>query len=360
MPILDRYIIRKFLGTFVFIMALVMAVSVVFDISERIDDFLESDATFWQIVSEYYFNFVLFFGNLFSSLLIFICVIIFTSKMAQQSELISILAGGISFNRMLRPYFISATVLVVVALALNHFVIPYSNKVRIEFYVKYLWNSFRIRDRNLHRQIAPGTIAYAESINLEYNTAYRFSLETWDDDGKMTSKIISDRAIYNPEDSTWSLRHFTERTFLPDGSETLIKQSLKDTLIPLVPKDFGERPEMAATLDYWELNDYIERERLKGSDQVVFFEIEKHQRTSYPLATYVLTLIGVSIASRKVRGGIGLHIATGFVIAVSYIFLMKVATVAATNAGLNPFISVWIPNVVFAVLAVFLYMRAQK
>ena len=336
-----------------------MAISVVFDVSERIDDFLESDATFWEIISEYYFNFIMFYGNLFSSLLIFICVILFTSKMAQQSELISILAGGISFNRMLRPYFISATVLVIAALLLNHFVIPYSNKARIEFHVKHLWNSFRIRDRNLHRQIVPGTIAYAESINLEYNTAYRFSVETWKD-GKLSSKILSDRAIFNPEDSTWSLRHYTERHFLADGTELLNKQALKDTLIPVVPKDFGERPEIAATLDFWKLDAYIAKERLKGSDQVVYFEIEKHQRSSYPMATYVLTLIGVSLASRKNRGGIGLHIATGFVIAVTYIFLMKVATVASTNAGLNPLISVWIPNMIFSVLAIILYRRAQK
>ncbi|MGB0166272.1 MAG: LptF/LptG family permease, partial [Luteibaculum sp.] len=236
---------------------------------------------------------------------------------------------------------------------------PYSNQIRINFHVEYLWKSFRIYDKNLHREIEPGLIAFAESINLEYNTAYKFSLEKWDG-GELKSKIISDRAVFNPEDSTWTLRHFTQREFLPDGNEKLERIIAKDTILPLLPSDFGERPEIAATLDYWELNEYIEKERAKGSENVIHFEIEKHQRSSYPLATYVLTLIGVSIASRKVRGGIGLHIALGFVIAVSYIFLMKVATVAATNAGWDPLLAVWIPNFVFAILSVYLYFKAQK
>lgn len=340
-------------------MAVVMAISVVFDISERIDDFLESDATLWQVVSKYYFNFVLYFGNLFSSLLIFICVILFTSKMAQQSEIISILAGGVSFNRLLRPYLIAASILVSVALFLNHFVLPYSAQVRINFHVEHLWHSFRIYDKNLHREIQPGLIAYAENINLDYNTAYKFSLENWDG-SELKSKLISDRAVFNPEDSSWTIRHFIVREFHPDGTETMDRVISKDTIIPLLPSDFGERPEIAATLDYWALNDYIAKERAKGSENVIHFEIEKHQRTSYPLATYVLTLIGASIASRKVRGGIGLHIALGFVIAVSYIFMMKVSTVAAINTGLSPFISVWIPNIVFTVLAVYMYFKAQK
>ncbi|TXC81547.1 LptF/LptG family permease [Luteibaculum oceani] len=359
LPILDRYLIRKFLGTFFFILAIVMAISVVFDVSERIDDFLESNATFWEIITVYYGNFVLYYGNLFSHLLIFITVIIFTSKLAQQSELISILAGGVSFNRLLRPYFISATILVIIALLLNHFVLPMSNKARIDFHVEHLWNSFKIRENNLHREIEPGVIAFAESINLEYNTAYRFSIEKWED-GKISEKIITDRAIFNPEDSSWTLRYVTHRKFFEDGEESLRREISLDTLIPVVPKDFGERPEIAATLGYNELNEYIEKEKLKGSDQVVFFEIEKHQRTSYPLATYILTLIGVSIASRKARGGIGLHIAMGFVIILIYIFVMKVSTVAATNAGVNPLISVWIPNIVFLILAILLYSKAQK
>ncbi len=340
-------------------MAVVMAISVVFDISERIDDFLESDATLWEIVSEYYLNFVLYFGNLFSSLLIFISVILFTSKMAQQSEIIAILAGGVSFNRLLRPYFIAATILAGTALLLNHFVLPYSAQVRIDFHVEHLWHSFRIHDKNLHREIQPGLIAYAENINLEYKTAYKFSLEKWDD-GRLKSKLISDRAVFNTDDSTWTIRHFIVREFHPDGSETMERIISKDTILPLLPSDFGERHEIAATLDYWDLNDYIEKERAKGSENVIHFEIEKHQRTSYPLATYVLTLIGASIASRKVRGGIGLHIAMGFVIAVSYVFFLKVATVAAINTGLSPFLSVWIPNVIFAFLALYLYFKAQK
>jgi len=357
--ILDRYIIGKFLGTFFFILAVIMAISVIFDLSEKIDDFIDNDVTAKEVIVDYYLNFILYYGNLFSALLIFIAVILFTSKMAQQTEIIAIIAGGVSFNRLLRPYFISATILVVAALLLNHFLIPAANKGRINFERQYFWRPFSINDRNLHREVEKGTIVYFDSYNSSLNTAYKFSIEKWDGD-TLSYKLLSDRANYHADSSVWSILNYYERINLPGGKQLVRKGLNKDTVLNVKPSDFNERVEIASTMSTPRLIKQIEIERQKGNDQVTFYEIELHQRTSYPIATYVLTLIGVSIASRKVRGGIGLHIAIGLVLVIVYIFFMKVCTVAATNAGIDPFTSVWIPNLIFAGIAAGLYSKAQK
>lgn len=357
--ILDRYIIKKFLGTFIFILSMIMAISIVFDVAERIDDFIESEASFWIIVSEYYFNFVLFYANLFSSLLIFISVILFTSKMASRTEIIAILAGGVSFKRLLRPFFFSAAILTLLALLLNHFVVPKANRARLDFMENYMWGSYRIKDNDMHREIEPGTIAYVESMNMEYHVGYKFSIEKWEGN-KLSYKLLSDRAIYSPEEKKWTIRNYHERWFLEDNKEKLLSGLAKDTVLNLRPEDFGERIDVINTLNYFDLNKRIEKEKLKGSNMVTFFELEKHQRTSYPFATFILTLIAVSVASRKVRGGIGIHLAFSIITAVVYIFMMKIASVAATNAGMNPLLAVWIPNIFFGALAIYLYFKAPK
>ena len=359
LSILDRYIIKKFLGTFLFIITLLMTISVVFDISERIDDFMEGQAPFWDIVIDYYLNFVIFYGNLFSSLLIFISVIWFTSKMAYRSEIIAILAGGISFRRMLRPYFLCATFLTLLALLLNHFVVPYANKGKHQFMVDYVWTKFRIHDHDLHREMEPGTLVYVEHMNMDYLIAYKFSIEKWQD-GRLTYKLITDRAVYNDETKVWTLKNYFERYFKDDGSEEVIRGISKDTTFNVKPRDFGARHQIAGTLDYFELNDYIAKEKMKGSPLVTVLELEKHQRTSYPVATFILVVIAVSLSSRRVRGGMGLHIASGILTAVIYIFFMKIASVSATNAGVDPFIAVWIPNLIFGVVAVILYRKTPK
>lgn len=356
---IDSYIIKKFLGTFFFILGLIMAISVIFDLSERIDDIIEGGATFKEVVFDYYLNFMMYYGNLFSALLIFIAVILFTSKMAQQTEIIAIIAGGVSFNRLLRPYFIASTFLVVGALLLNHFLIPAANKGRINFEREYFWRAFSINERNLHREIEKGTIVYFDSYNTSLNTAYKFSIEKWKGD-TLLYKLLSDRANYQADSSVWSILNYYERYYDENGKQLIQRGLKKDTIINVKPTDFNERVEMASTLSTPKLMAQIERERLKGNEQVTFYEIELHQRTSYPVATYVLTLIGVSIASRKVRGGIGMHIAIGLVLVIAYIFFMKVCTVAATNAGINPLTSVWIPNIIFAGIAFYLYRKAQK
>src|SRR5690554_934468 len=359
MKILDRYILKKFLGTFFFMLAVIMSIAIVFDISEKLEKFMRSDAPFLEIVFNYYLNFAFYYGNLFSSLLIFLSVLLFTSQMAQRTEIVAIFASGVSFTRFLYPYFIGATILVGVSIYFTHYQLPIANKTRLQFEEEYLRKQFRISDKNLHRQYAPNNIAYFESFSTINNVGYKFSLEKWNDDGTLSSKLLADRARYDTLSGKWTIENFYVRHFT-DSIETISQGTKIDTLLALKPSDFGQRISVASTMGYKELNDFIDSEREKGSDQTVHYEIEKHQRTSYPFATYILTIIGVSIASRKNRGGIGAHLAVGVLIAVTYIFAMKVTTVAATNAGLNPILAVWLPNIIYFFISIFVFVKAQK
>ncbi len=356
---LDLYIIKKFLGTFFFILAVIMSIAIVFDVSEKLEKLLKNEAPFDQIIFKYYFNFVLYYGNLFSSLLIFLAVLLFTSQMAQRTEIVAILAGGVSFKRFLYPYFIASSILVAISLFFTHYQLPLANKNRLEFENEFIKKRYRIKDKNLHRQIGDGTIAYFQSFSADSYYGSKFSLEKWSEEGELTYKLLAERARYDSITGHWEIINYYIREI--DGEkENLTRGSKFDTILPLKPTDFGQRLNVASSMPTGELNKFIEEERKKGSDKTIHFEIEKHQRTSYPIATYILTIIGVSIASRKSRGGIGAHLAFGVLIAVSYIFAMKVTTVAATNAGLDPLLAVWLPNAAYAILGIYLYTKAQK
>jgi lipopolysaccharide export system permease protein len=356
--LLDWYIIRKFLGTFFFIMVLLMCIACIFDVSEKIDDFIKNSAPIGAILLDYYANFVIHYGNLFSFLIIFIAVIFFTSKMAQNTEIVAILSSGVSFNRLLRPYLIAATILAGMALYLNHFVLPNANADRLAFEEQYIRNSFAMKSRNLHREIEPGTIVSFQHFNYRTNIGTSFSLEKWEN-AELKYKLISPVVNFDTLSGSWKLNNYVIRTFA-ESREYVISAGSLDTIFPWVPSDFARRLSVASAMDYHALNKYIQEETDKGSDQVAFYLIEKHQRSSFPFATYILTIIGVSVASRKTRGGIGLHLAIGFLVVMVYIFAMKMTTVAATNAGLDPAIAVWIPNIIFSVIALLFYQRAQK
>ena len=355
---LDRYIIFRFLGTFLFIIALLMTISVVFDFSEKIDDFMKSKPTAKQVIVDYYINFVLYYGNLFSPLIIFIALIFFTSRMAQRTEIVAILAGGVSFNRLLRPFFIAATILVTITLVLNHFIIPEANKVRVAFEEEYYKKRNVNRDNDIHMEVEPGTVVYFYNVRIEHGSGTRFSMEKWDE-GELTFKLFSSRAEQDDVSGVWTVHDYSIRTF-NDGVESVRTGNKLDTLLGFDIAELGKSIQYVSSMNYFELEEFLETERNTGTDKMPFYLIEKHQRTSYPIATYVLTLIGVSVSSRKARGGIGVQIALGFLVVLLYIFAMKITTVSATNAGLNPFIATWIPNILFGIVAVILYKRAPK
>ena len=355
---IDRYIIRQFLGTFFFILALVMSVAVVFDISEKTEDFAKMSASLPEIITDYYFNFVVYYANLFSGLFIFLAVLIFTSRLAHRSEVIALLSSGVSFRRFMWPYFLAATFLTGMALWINHSVLPRANRTRLAFEEMHIFMPFQVRGQHFHREIAPGVIAYCQGYDVNSHTATRFSLEQWND-RKLESKLLSDRAVYDTTNGKWLVIDYTIRHFTDHG-ERIVKGAQMDTLIPFVPSDMGRRNEVVSTMTTPELDRFIASELQRGSDKVAFAEIERHQRSSYPFASYVFTLIGLSISSRKVRGGTGAHLALGVLLILLYIFAMKLTTVAATNAGLSPLVAVWIPNVLFGLVGLWIYRNAPK
>jgi lipopolysaccharide export system permease protein len=360
LKILDRYIILKFLGTFFYAIALIISIAIVFDISEKIDDFLQKEAPLRAIVFDYYFNFIPYFVNLFSPLFTFIAVIFFTSKMAYDTEIVAILASGVSFKRFLRPYLIASTVLAILSFLLINFIIPPANQTRLHFEEVYIRNPYYNREYNIHRQIGPGNFIYFESYNNQRNIGYKFSAEQLDiETGEMTYKLMSEIISWDTLTNKWKLDNYYIRTI--DGmDEKIIKGATLDTVFNFTPEEFGRRINNIETMNFFELNKFIEDERFKGSENVVYYELEKYQRMSLPFATFILTLIGVSLASRKVRGGIGLHIGIGLLIAFTYILFMQISTTFATNAGLSPLIAVWIPNIIYLFLGLYLLQKSPK
>ncbi len=356
LKILDVYIVRKFLGTFFFALGLIILIAIVFDISEKIDDFLEKDAPIKAIVFDYYLNFIPYFGNLFSPLFVFISVIFFTSRMAGNTEIVAILASGISFKRFLLPYMIAATVLAGISLYLNNSILPHANVKRTNFELKYIKNPFIYKNRNVHRQISPGQYIYFESYNNFENIGYQFSYEKFGN-GKMNYKLLSDRIFWDSTKTRWTVENYFIRTI--DSLDEKIKYGYRfDTTFAFTPADFNRRANYAVeTMDYSELNTFIKEEQMRGSEEVVFYQIEKYKRFSYPFATFILTLIGVALSSQKVRGGIGVQLGIGILLSFTYIMFMQITTTFATNGNVPAIIAVWIPNMVFALVAVFVVRR---
>jgi lipopolysaccharide export system permease protein len=359
LPILDRYIIRKFLGTFFFTISLLLLISVVFDIAERIDDFLENHAPISEIIFDYYINFMVFYGNLFSSLITFIAVIIFTSKMASNTEIVAILNSGVSFRRMLRPYMIAATLIASINFTFSNWIIPMTNQTRLDFTYKYLKNPPSTRYKNLHRQVRPGVYLHFETFNSSRNVGYQFDMETFKDN-RLVSKFHADYLRWDENKSIWRAENYVHREILKDNSEILKYGAGLDTALIFNPVGLLNQGLRIETMNYSALNEFIALERQRGAENVHFYEVEKHQRMSYPFSTFILTFIAVCIASRKKRGGMGVHLAFGLALSVVYILFMKVSTTFATNGNLSPMLAVWIPNIVFTVLSFVLYRKVQK
>jgi len=337
---------------------LIILIVVIFDISEKIDDFIEKAAPLKAIVFDYYFNFIPYFVNLFSALFTFIAVIFFTSKLAANSEIIAILSSGVSFKRLLWPYFISSLILGIFSFVLINWIIPPANQKRIQFEEIYIKNRYRNTEKNIHRQIQPGVFMYMENFNNIYNIGYKFSLEKFED-GRLTSKLLSDYVQWDSVTGKWNVFNYWIRDF-EGNKEKIITGRKIDTLINMTPEEFSRRENIVEAMNYRQLNHFIEEEKEIGSDNITNWMIEKHKRLAYPFSTFILTLIGVCISSKKRRGGIGINIGVGLLLAFSYILFMQVSTVLATNANFDPLLAVWIPNILYAIIGIGLYYKASR
>ncbi|MCT4560995.1 MAG: LptF/LptG family permease [Crocinitomicaceae bacterium] len=357
LSILDKYIIRKFLTTFFFMLGVIMLLSMVFDISERLGEFIDNQAPMVDIFSQYYVNFILYYGNTYSSMIIFLAVIWFTAKMAQDTEIIPILNSGRPFNRFLRPYMIAATILTVISLILNHLILPSSNKARLDFEEAYYRVAHHVED--YHAEFPGNRVLYFSSFQATDSVINDFVLEKWTADNKL-SYILKSRYAKNVSGTNkWILTDYFERKCREDGDE-IIEGKEGEFTFDFKVDDMAARENIVEAMNYSELKDFIRREREKGSPNITKYEIELYQRTSLPFATYVLTIIGVSVASRKKRGGIGVNIAIGLGLVFVYIFAMRIMAVSAVNVGFPTIIAVWVPNLLFCIVAYLLYKRAVR
>ncbi len=330
----------------------------VFDFSEHIDEFIDREAPLKAIIFDYYLNFIPYFANLFSALFTFIAVIFFTSKMAYDSEIIAILSSGISFRRMMFPYFVSALVIAIFSFVLSNYIIPPANKERLNFMTTYIKNPYRNTERNIHRQIEPGTYIYMEHWENSSKTGYKFALEKFK--GKqLLSKLTARYIRWDKKNKKWTISDYFIRKIKED-KESFEKGEKIDTSFNFGPEEFGMKYNIVEAMNYNQLNDYIDQQTMRGDSNINEYKIEKYKRLANPFSIFILTLIGVSLASRKVRGGMGLHLGLGLLISFAFILFMQISVVFATNGNMNPLLAVWLPNVLFAFVAMYLYQKAPK
>lgn len=358
---LDRYIIGKFIGTYIYSIILIISISIVFDVNENLAKFSTYGAPLKAIVFDYYANFIPYFANLFSPLFVFIAVIFFTSKLAGNSEVIAMLAAGVSFKRLLRPYMVSAALIALVNFYLGSYVIPHGNVVRQDFEVKYKNKSKNLSATNVQLMVAPGTIAYLQQYDDRVKTGYGFSLDKFENK-KLVSHMTASVIRYDSISDTryhWKAQNYKIRT-LKGLREEIQSGEVIDTLIQMEPMDLVYSKGQQETFTSPELLRYISKQEERGSGNVVPYEVEYHKRIATSFASFILTIIGVSLSSRKRKGGMGLYLGIGLALSFSYILLQTVSATFAINADTPALLAAWIPNILYAVIAYFCYRQAPN
>jgi lipopolysaccharide export system permease protein len=359
MKILDWYILKRFLITYIFTVAIIISVLIVIDLAEKIEDFNDPRLTAWKIISEYYLNFIPHYANMLSPLIIFIAAVFVTAKMATHTEIVAMLSSGMSLGRILVPYLTGSVVVAILVFVLYGWIVPNSNKVRHNFedtYVRKNEKYFTLR--NIHLQIAPKTFAYMESYDNVGNVGFRFTLEKIDNK-QLVSKIEAPRIVWNEPSKKWTLESYRWLKF--EKTKHNLKFGPKmDTVLPITPKDFEVKHLFNEQLTLNELDEHIAQLRLRGAENVETFLVEKYERLAYPFAIVILTVIGVIAAARKTRGGTGFQIAFGFILAFIYILLIVISRSFAQKGGIPPQLSAWIPNAVFCIIGYIMYRRVPK
>ncbi|MDO5442112.1 MAG: LptF/LptG family permease [Bacteroidia bacterium] len=355
---LDVFIFKKFIFSFLISLLLIILLVIVFDAGEKIDKFVQNEAPLKSIIFDYYLNFIPYFVNMYSPMFVFITVIVFTSRMAANSEIIAILSNGISYHRMMVPYILASSLIALFSLSLNLWVIPESNIERLAFENEYVKNK-NAAVRDVHYQIAPGQFVYVESFSTWNNTAYKFTLETIEDN-QITSKLSAETATWDSLSGAWQLKNYFIRDFSSGLSDRVVSGGQKDTVIALTIEDFYRNSLTVQTLDYGDLEALIRTQKMRGDSNVMYALIEKHNRWAMPFSAIILTIIGVALSSRKKRGGIGWNLSFGIALAFSYILFQRFAQMFVYTDVLPPGLAIWIPNMLFAIIAAVLYRMAPK
>lgn len=361
MRILDKYILKKYLSSFILVLTLLIPIAIAIDVSEKVDKFLRhANLSVGEIIRDYYVNFVVIYGNTFMPLALFIAVIFFTSKLAGNTEIIAIHSAKISFTRFLKPYFIGATIVTVFALTMNHFVVPKSNEIFDGFSRNYLkkkkLNSNFISNINL--QLGPNDYIFIKNYTIDRNIGYNFSYEIFEDN-KLTQKLMADNIRWIKKDSSYTLVNYRKRIILKDR-DSIVYGSKLDTVFDFQPKDLVNIDYMAKEMNSIKLYKYINQAKERGVSNLNSYLVELHKRTSLPISSYILTFLAVSLASKKRRGGMGVNLAIGITLMFIYVFFLKIAEVLGAGADTNSFVMVWIPNIIFGALALYLYLKNAK
>ena len=357
--LLDWYIIKKFLGTYVFAIALIISIAVVFDFNEKMDKFMEREAPWSAIVFDYYMNFIPYFANLFSPLFVFIAVIFFTSKLAENSEIIAMFSTGMSFKRLMRPYMISAAVIAITKYKLGSYVLPKGSVSRLNFEDRYVKPKKKTSVRNVQLEVDSGVIAYIDNYRDYDKTGNRFSLDKFVDK-KLVSHLTARKIVYDTTTvNKWTIHDYMIREL--DGlKERIIKGERIDSIINMDPSDFLIMKNQQEMLTSPELSEYIDKQRRRGFANIKEFEIEYHKRIAMSFASFILTVIGLSLSSRKTKGGMGLHLGIGLGLSFSYILFQTITSTFAVNGNVPPMIAVWIHNILYTFIAFYLYKKAPK
>ncbi len=356
---LDTYLIKKFLGTYFFAITLIISIAVVFDINENIDSFINNKAPLKAVVFDYYLNFIPYYANLFSPLFVFIAVIFFTSKLAENSEIIAMFSTGMSFKRMMFPYMFSAGVIALVSYTLSSQVIPQGSKVRLKFEQVYKKKKVVNFANNIQLEVDTGVIAYIERYEDYNKTGYRFSLDKFEKQ-KLVSHLTASSISYDSTSThKWTIKDYMIRD-LRGKREIITRGESLDTIINMEPQDFLITRGQQETMTSAQLGRYIENQKQRGFANIELFEVEYHRRIAMSFAAFILTVIGMSLSSRKVKGGMGLHLGIGLGLSFSYILFQTVSSTFAINGNLPPILAVWIPNILYIFIAVYLYRKAPK
>ena len=359
--ILDRYIIKKFIGTYVYSILLIISISIVFDVNENLDKFTKFHAPLQAIVFDYYANFIPYFANLFSPLFVFISVIFFTSKLAGNSEIISMLAAGVSFRRLMRPYMISCVMISALTFYLGAYVIPHGTMIKQNFESLYKNKKNISAAENVQLQVDKGVIAYIQHYDDNAKKGYGFCLDKFENK-KLVSHMTANEIQYDTiSDSKyhWKASFWTIRK-LKGLREHITQGSVKDTVIMMEPTDLVYSRGQQETFTSPQLKAYISKQINRGSGNVVQYQVEYHKRIAMSFASFILTTIGLSLSSRKRKGGMGLYLGIGLALSFGYIMLQTVSASFAINAGMPPALAAWMPNIIFIVVAYFCYRKAPR
>lgn len=359
--VLDWYIIRKFIGTYIYSIALIISISIVFDVNENLAKFTQYHAPLKAIVFDYYANFVPYFANLFSPLFVFIAVIFFTSKLASNSEIISMLAAGVSFRRLMRPYMISCVLISALSFFLSAYIIPHGTVVRQNFETMYKNKKKNTSADNVMLQVDRGVIAYIQHYDNNMKRGYGFSLDKFENK-KLVSHLTAMEAQYDTISESkyhWSINNWKIRE-LRGLKEHITSGAKRDTVIQMEPTDLVYSKGQQETFTSPELKEYISKQINRGSSNVVQYQVEYHKRIASSFASFILTTIGLSLSSRKRKGGMGMYLGIGLALSFSYIMLQTVSSSFAINADMPPILAAWMPNIIFAVVAYFCYKKAPN